>query len=154
MLPGCADQHPLRAAHVAGDDDRLADRRGTPPALPGGPAGKARVAPLRWTHTFFCLPSTVVLLELRDVVGHVVERGPCRRSSHGRPKTSANTSRACCISSWRLQKPKLAAARIAAMYLRPSGLSTGAQASWRSGRSMPYFAGALRNAARASSQTW
>ena len=47
-----------------------------------------------------------------------------------------------------------AAARMAAMYFCPSGLSTGAQASWRSGRSMPYFSGALRSIASASSQTW
>ena len=40
-----------------------------------------------------------------------------------------------------MHKAKLAAARIAPMYCCPSGLSTGAQASWRSGSSMPYFCG-------------
>ena len=44
-----------------------------------------------------------------------------------------------------MHQAKLAAARMAAMYFCPSGLSTGAQASWRSGRSMPYFSGALRS---------
>ena len=46
------------------------------------------------------------------------------------------------------------AARIAPRYACPSGLRTGAQASWGSGRSNPYFFGAPRKAARESSQTW
>ena len=46
-----------------------------------------------------------------------------------------------------------AAARIVPRYACPSGLSTGAQASWRSGSSMPYFCGAFRSTARASSHT-
>ena len=47
-----------------------------------------------------------------------------------------------------MHQAKLAAARIAPRYCCPSGLSTGAQASWRSGRSMPYFSGALRSMAQ------
>ena len=54
----------------------------------------------------------------------------------------------------RVYELNAAAARIAPRYARPSGLSTGAQASWRSGKSMPYRAGALRKVRRASSQTW
>ena len=46
-------------AHVAGDDDRLADAAIRPPALPDGPAGKARVAPLRWTQSVRSTPPTL-----------------------------------------------------------------------------------------------
>ena len=47
----------------------------------------------------------------------------------------------------------LDAARIAAIYLRPSGESAGAHASCRSGNSKPYFAGQLRKDASESSHT-
>ena len=40
-----ARQHERVAPHVAGDEHRLADRRGTPPAPAGGPAGRRASRP-------------------------------------------------------------------------------------------------------------
>ena len=101
----------------------------------GWPGGKARVAPLRCTQTRLRMPSIVVLLELGDVVGHVVDQVHAKIFPGAAEDRFENTSRACHISSCRLHQAKFAAARIAPRYCSPPGCRPGRRpAAGRAGR--------------------
>ncbi len=128
-----AHQHPTGAAHVAGNDHRLADllvgcgrlrmlgRKGPRRALAMHPyaLAAARRPVCSSNLAMLCATSYTRLMP---------------SSSQVRPNTVAKHSRACHMSSCRLHQAKFAAAHIAPMYCWPSGLSIGAQTSCRSGK--------------------
>ena len=68
MSPGMITGWPMCAVHASG--------------ISGCPGGKARVAPLRWTQTFFASPSTVCSSNLA-MLWPRRRPGPCRSSCHG-----------------------------------------------------------------------
>ena len=139
-----ADQHPARPAHVAGDDHRLADLAVQRRHLRMARRERPR-RPLAMDPDLLLDAVDRVLLELGDVVAHVVDQVHLQllprsgRRRRRRPRgPAASAAGGCTRRSWRPRAWR-------AMYCWPSGLSTGAQASCRSGRSMPYFSGALRS---------
>ena len=69
-------------------------------------------------------------LDLGRVVGDVVQQPQLARAP---PNARRQTPRIRWVITWRLPKPKFAAAAMAAKYPLPSADDSGAQASWRSG---------------------
>ena len=141
-----ADQHPAGAAHVAGDDHRLADL-----AVRGGRSPGARRERPAWR------PCDGRRRVLRVAVDPCAPRawrccGPRRRpgSCPALPRAGRRHS-AKHLAGLPHQQLPVAPGEVGRGAHRargscwPSGLSTGAQASCRSGSSMPYFAGTPRS---------
>lgn len=99
--------------------------------ISGEPAGNARVAPLRWTQTSRPWWSSIFATLCAT---SYTWRVPAATAA---PRILATAPRTRCAMAWRFANAKFAAAAIAARYRRPSGEESGAQASWRSGRTMP-----------------
>ena len=143
-----ADQHPTGPAHVAGDDHRLADLRDRRRALRDGPA-ETPASPPCDAPTRACVPAVdVVLFELGDVVGHVVDQvhaaalARCGRRPSRTPRGPATSAVAGCTRrSWppRASRRDTAAPRGCRPARRP--------AAGRAGRCR-ISAGALRSIAQ------
>ena len=122
MLPGWPARIQLARPMSPGMMHRLADFCDRPSGISGCPGGKARVAPLRCTHTRFANAVDSRAARAWRCCGPRRRSNPCPDLPTSGRTCCENTSRACHIRSCRLHQAKFAAARMAPRYCLPSVL--------------------------------